>query len=907
MGDGKHPERMRVGFESLINKASPESYLDGLQEYGLLSTVPSGAPKEGRPTLNVWPAGRYLIAVARRAAQDEHLAQVVIARIRDVTAEADNPEVLNNYQIWRDCAEIAGLLPPSVIKPEDIALIGKWLESPFDTSLVAIELSKGLIPALLRSGNEPSRGLLVQVIELLTRVGVVSPEEKHRAIRSVVDDYWLGEILKRHATPLGELCGEPILNLLESRVVEVFAGSTPSWLLRPAIEDHPQNQRGERLLHVFVSALRDAAEGGARSPDAFRKTVSSFLSSKSEVVFRIGMHLARTQFWLSQDILEKTFNKDWFTGGAKHELFLLLKEKFASFKEPFRGMILGVVRELPVKEPARREQYWMKVLALSGDGNAKERLGELDDLLGPIPYDIREGLWSYTESSWGWGPSPYSPAALKSLADRDELVEVINGFEPDNSWNGPSVYSLVKALEEGIVESPPSFLHLHQRFLKAKPAFQYAFLSGFEHAWENGRGKGPPQLDTQAWTTILDFARSVIERTDVNKSDDASERLTPQASWLPGVIANLVEEGVKQDDYAFDVALLPKAKDLLSSLFAEVAVRERDDVDDDAVTTAINTPRGKIIEAMLSLALRAKRTAQPAELVDGILSNFDVALREKSDLETITLLVPALAQLNYLSADWWRAHGESLFKLGDKARLSWALSGLAHAPHGRWIDSFLKERGVYVAACRIRNELGNAWEALLSRITLAYLVGDGRLDDPHWAILLAERDYESLRRATWFLWTQRDQPLTEERLDHVVDFWAAMDQIADEASPEGRSLLGSVGAHLTWALRSDHPKAEQLLTRSAKYLKPTHHEFEFVDELKRIAGSNPDLATRALVALLSGDDIPVIDYEDRYLTLLQILLDADQIEGVVKATDRLRGIASIKNFYEQQIQGRTKG
>lgn len=905
MGDGRHPERMEFGFNVLLGKDEPERYLSSLRDAGLLSTVPPTASDGG---LSVWPAGSYLIAVARRAVGGEELARQVLDIVRDVTAEAAEVSVRDNYQIWRQCAEIVGHLPASVLDDADAPLIGVWLSSPFDTSLVAIELSKGLIPNLLSAGSQSSLALLRSVLEILTGFEVSDDGKGGRVVRSRVQPYWLGKVLEKHSKAFGEVGGLPIVQLLAMRVAELFEDrdSGPTWTRRPAIEENPQNLKRRELDDALVDALRDTASAlPTEGPEAVPRAVADLLASGSEMLFRVGLHVARVRFERAEDVVGRLIEPAWFTGGGRHELYLLLRDRFSEFKPDFKERILELIRNLPREDDdrdraaAREERYWLLAMSSSGDSAVAQRLAALNEELGPAQQDNREGLLSYFESFAGPGPSPYSPAALNALVEAGTLVETLNSFAPMDTWRGPSITGLVKALELAIVDSPDKYLRLRDDFLAAKPAYMVGFLNGFSNLWQKGRLQRQPTLDSAAWTSLLEYADKISE-ADLNAVDEAAEPLTPQLAWLPGLIAQWIEAGVKDDEYAFDVDLLPRAKNLLEKLIGRVDPVDDSGKESDAVFVAINSPRGKIIEALIALALRAKRTNQSEGMVEAVLTLLDKALRT-GDLEAVTLLAAAIGQANYLRPGWAEERFDLLFPVGDAQRLTWGLRGLAYVHPARWLHVMLKERGVYLAALGLRAKLGEAWDSLLDRVTVAYLWGDDNLDDPFWVALVAEHDYQSLRRIVWFLWTQRDQSLTADHQQRIVDLWARLRQQVDHRLPGGAQLKGDLG-QLTWALRAEDARAGELLPDVGSFVRQVYHDYDFAHELLRIAAVQPAVAMTALERMVA-DGPPVIDFEDAYLQLLRALFDAGLVDRVIGVTDTLRGIPAIRAFYEEIRNG----
>jgi len=912
MREGRHAGRMRLAFDVLTKKKNPEVYFERLHAEGLLTTVPSAQARGGGIVLHDWPSAKFLAAVAisARTANNVDLCRQILGVVRAVTAEATNEAVADNYQIWVDCAHIVGQMPVHLIEAHDIASIQTWLNSRYDSSLVALELSKGLIPALLASEQPEAKARLVELLGLLTLFDVAATAgDIDERVRPCVDAYWLNEILSKVAGALGASCGWPAVDVLLGRLTALLEHyrQSPSWLHRPAIEENDQNFQRYDVKDALIKASRDAAAGFVQVAGADAVgPITDLLRSQVPMLFRIGLHITRLHFDVCQEALRETIDATWFLGEGRHELYLLLKERFVTFDDNLRSQVLRLLAELykpeqDADDPAFRERYWLTVIKDSQDPRVLARLEALRVQLGPEHPDEHEGLMAYHESRWGDPPSPYSPSALRSLADQGTLVETLNAFEPGDRWDGPSVRSLVHALEKAVLSAPDVFLRHAKGFLAAKPAYQYGLLSGYAQLWSQGRDDAERRLPPASWEFVLTLTSDVLTANDVATSDETLPPLTPQATWLPGMVAPWIQSAVKEDDYAFNGALLLKARDILLSLLERLPA-EQDDLDvGDAMLHAINSPRGKVIEALLAYCLRARRTGEDADAVAGVLARMETALGNANDLEAITLLAGAVPQLEYLHKGWVEAHASQLFRTQESSQLRWALQGLVHSSASRWLHALLRKLGVYAAALARRTTLGKAWESLIDRVLVAYLHGDEELDNPFWNTLLEERDYESLRHAAWFLWTQRHQPLTDAHRQSVVAWWLYIDQRVDPANAADATLKGAL-VRLLWAVQADDKRAPALLMDAARYARTMHHEYEFAEELSRFVQTQTGAALAALNEMLR-QGVPVIDYQDTFYKLLVALHDAGAVEGAVIAANVMRDIPSIRQLF-QRFQGR---
>jgi len=160
---------------------------------------------------------------------------------------------------------MVGIFPLSAITIADVHLTSIWLKSKFDRGLVANALSKGLMARLLASDAADSAKKACALLEECMGFEWV-PESKRRSreLVTIVDDYWLKEMLSVHARSFGAKAGLQAVAIFEKGLRAIFSdkrrdyGST---LWRPAIEANAQNMDWRAAENRFVEGMRDALDG----------------------------------------------------------------------------------------------------------------------------------------------------------------------------------------------------------------------------------------------------------------------------------------------------------------------------------------------------------------------------------------------------------------------------------------------------------------------------------------------------------------------------------------------------------------------------------------------------------------------------------------------------------------------
>ncbi|MEO7862004.1 MAG: hypothetical protein ABIU05_16535 [Nitrospirales bacterium] len=204
----------------------------------------------------------------------------------------------------------------------------------------------------------------------------------------------------------------------------------------------------------------------------------------------------------------------------------------------------------------------------------------------------------YSEVRYG-NLAPRSKDQLLKLSI-DDIVAYLWEFEETGHWGDPTKEGLADVLMVSVKEDPKKFDVEVHRFLDSKLAYQYEILRGFEEAWKSGKS-----FD---WNAVLTFCEQLIDRKGFweikDKRLDAHLRAT--RSWITTGISSLISWGVSNDEWAFDETFLPLAERIIVKLIKNEPATAKGR-DDDALTEAMNTPKGRCIDSLMAYSLRNTR------------------------------------------------------------------------------------------------------------------------------------------------------------------------------------------------------------------------------------------------------------------------------------------------------------
>jgi hypothetical protein len=902
-------EFARHGFDLLAKRPDPEQYFDALKEVGFFDPTANSGPvpstEAGFVQIPYWSALGYLATLAKQAGErdDERLAEKLMEIIRNVTNFRDPiGESRDNYRTYYTFAEMVGMLPLRSITTSDIDLAHIWLSSKFDHGLVGHSLGKGLLKKLIAAGGSENLDKACRLMTQCIAYRWLPGEDKRgRELVTVIEDYWLKQIIDTYAKELGSKVGLTAVKIFENSLRAIFSderrgyGST---LWRPAIEANKQNMDFRAAENRFVEGTRDSIEGWIETdPSKAIQYLKNALKDEAEIIRRIAIHTTTEHFELLRGAFEAAIEPGLFSSGHRHELYRLLQERFAVLSDGGKTAVISSLRNLPKPitgdDAERRLKHTQRewLTAIKDQPEAAGWYSELssDPMLGSA--SDHPDFLSYHEMRFGPGPTPFGEDSLIAFAEDGSLVERLNKFKEKDSWRGPTLGGLLATLETAVANSPNTFLPLLSTFHSANIPFQHALLAGFKRIFD--RPKDPkPELDWGiAWPKLIAFFSECLDDpTFWNQTAEENENLIPTRRWITSLIAGFLEAGTKNDETAYAPELLPKGWKLITILLNRAA-DEKASLN-DPMTHALNTEKGRVIGAMYNHALRVCRLAKQedksiAEAWASVRAAFDaeIAKCRNANFEFSTLTASYIANLDYMCRDWLTANVKGIFPIDFPENFKVAIGGLAYATPTRPIYQLLASNGVFENALHSKVEDSHSQERVTEWIGLAYLWGDESLDSPLMMQIFAA-GAERLQTLADLFWRVHGEKLTEDQVERVFAFWARSLVWSKTQTVHPAQLLSRL-SRLAPYLHTLDARAKELLLAVVPYVHTDYSQQQMVEELSRLADSNPAAAAEILERMLDAN-APSYDIDDELKGLIEKLASAGLRAEAMRCIEKLR-------------------
>ena len=407
-------------------------------------------------------------------------------------------------------------------------------------------------------------------------------------------------------------------------------GRDPDWdnrsfMWRPAVEDHEQNQE-DGLWHLLVSATRDAAMRFARAGDSeLEKTINHLESRCSMLHHRIALHVIATASRGADLAGERIGDRTLFDNHRlRHEYAELVRKRFGDVSIDMQQAYIGWVKEGPDQQKHRHDRtelsgseptqeqkaaYVRKWQRNRLSFAAKHLEGDLAEDYQQLVADLGEAehpdFLSWSRSFMG----DTSPASEDEMAEWSPLktIEYLRSWSPDDhsGW-GPdhSMVGLGRAFKSMVEQRVSEFVPYSTGIGTLDPTYVRSFLEALRAA-----AKGN---EVFPWVEPLKLMASVVGYP-FDMSDEA-KNWDRDHDWRPSrqAVVWLLQMGFSNSDSRIPLDLRATAWKVLEPLTEDpepVAGREATDLGGtmDPHHWSINTVRGSALHAVVEYALWCRR------------------------------------------------------------------------------------------------------------------------------------------------------------------------------------------------------------------------------------------------------------------------------------------------------------
>jgi len=389
--------------------------------------------------------------------------------------------------------------------------------------------------------------------------------------------------------------------------------------------------------------------------------------------------------FLKQDDPHNLFNDYAY----QSDLFILLRNNQVNINKTEAKRLLKIINAGPsdkglmdAKEKLNWQFRWY--LALKQVPSIAERYKEISENLGLKDTDADPTQKMRFRS--GTVP-PMTAEQLCELHD-EAIINYLQTFNPKDRWEEPNISGLADILKAAAKSEPDRFVKLLPRCL----GLPYIYVYNLLYALSESAQKKPLNFD---WKILVVFCRDYISQKDFGESNRVLKNDSWEANsdWVLGVVANIVSETCKQDNYLRKFDLLSVCKELIRLMNLHFKVSEpKPPQHQDYLSHVVNADNGKFLRASMDYCLCDKRLNKGKEFkFDPFLKAiFDNAFANGA-MDAFILLGWYWRHFNYIDHKWFTSKIKDLTRVDElfwKAFMGGFLFAAA-PPNKRFLALFL--------------------------------------------------------------------------------------------------------------------------------------------------------------------------------------------------------------------------
>ena len=918
--------------DKFFEKISDLKWFDGIKNRNYFNPNPDTCPQEtkkGYFFIPQWNVLSYLEKVSKQVnipGNEKYIGELLTIITEVSNFKDSSGQHIDNYRTWFYFVKILCNIPNEKIPIDIIDLTTIWLDSKFDTMLQGAEIATKLLPKFLTDNPEDIKKA-EKVIESITAVKVFPLSEKKAKIlgekeeqRLVVDPYWLKEAFNKYSEIIGEKCSKRVIEDLANKIRDLLKreqdGTYESFYEE---SEYPTDDPLEVLTAILKRVLLAKAKTDVNTAKGILRDFlgDKYLFFPKMAIYVIGqtIHLYSRLFW---EIVESetgvvVMGNALYFGDELKYLLKNLKPVSDKQREILKTKIEQGAKCYHFKEDTERNLALSKqeiYEALSHDAYFKDLCDEMKKITS-IDTQLHAAIRK-TEIRSGPGPSPLTREEILRMTNK-ELAEFLSKFKTKDSWEGPTVGGLSGLLKEVVKTNPDKFADDLNPFKDGGFIYIYKILDGFKDAWKEKK--------TVNWDKVFDFVILYIKKEQFWKDELIVEKGEwlggADHEWVTGIIAELLQEGTRDDSWAFSEEYFEKARDVIFTLLKEPK-KGKEDIT-DYVTYTLNTPCGKLLTALIYLSLRIARVNDKKGIKKE--PKWEREYKDKYDemlgkevIEAYTNLGRFLPNLSYLDKHWAKYNVEEL--TSESGKRCWEAFMDGYLSIGTVYDDLyelMRAHYQYGLSYHFKDKRNR--EHFIQHICIGYLRDHEKLDDPDslFRKIIDAWKPDQVKEIIGFFWMQRELVVessveNEKMKKKIIEFWKLLyerykDKGDDSLGHEDKQILSEASKLALFLSQIDGESFEWLML-SAYYVHEDFNSSFFIkclDELKG-KGDSKEIAKYVGKIYLRMIVKSTPDYDQKHIrSIIEFLYNSGAQENADKICNIYgpRGHEFLRDIYEE--------
>jgi hypothetical protein len=877
-------------FEKLSVAPNPLEWLIPLKEAGYFN-----------PEKNMLPYWNVLGALENMSRKNEltpnNEVSKILKGIVDAIINKDGQRVVNcrtDLSILR----IVSYLPIEFISSDHIRFFKEILASNSRPALYDYEIGNSLLPKLIKENREDF------ILELLNVILHYEKSDNELACEfvSLIDSYYLKEILKKNGYGIEKTCGINAAKIGIRKISEILEKDNTQfniiWIR--TIENHEQTRFTDRYECILVHFVRDMLEKA--EPKQIRTQIKELLHNKHNILKRLAYHLINHHYDSLHDLFWGLTANPLNNIMVKHEIYKLFEMNCKIFDDKQIKKAIQWIEsedfsllEEKLDSPEKKEIY-----------RARDKKEWLQSLLNSEHREIHELYEKYSliyDSEiehpgfdvWSSGAhiveyvSPVDENELKRLNNK-EMASFINSYkEEEDTWqNDFKCVNFASSLTNLVFNNPEQYSVDLKPFLSIPQKYQYAILQGFKNAKRENKHFECDQL--------LQFIKDLITRDNFFSSEN------DYCDLIAGEVSLFIWEGTQNNRPSFSVDSLYKVEEIILIFLENVSPAQKL-MFGDFFMMVLNSPRGQVLMTAISysLYLASLRNENPEnKWVKSIKLKFtDLVKKENPELEFSIVIGWYFENLCFLDSEWVFDNFDKIFIIDNDKHWEAAFSGYMvwmRAVSEKTYKLF-RDKGHYQKSFSFHFSDNRVTGKVAQSVAVGYLAGWDDVSDDGGLLckMLKLENTKYMSELVWFIWSFRNQDnIEKEAREKIKILWGEIVKILerDLNNNEYRSIASGLGKWLVLFDVIDENIFDLLQRVTVKCLGEDTNAAYFIEYLLNHVEKTPDRVGDLYLDILNNGNYP--QYKD--LDIFAIVQGLYKCEEKEKA-DRICNLYNQKGIY----------
>jgi len=801
---------------------------------------------------------------------------------------------IDNYKTDWILIKILFNLPIDKIKIEYINYIKLAYISKWNTSLITGEIINNI---LLKIINNKSKQLLLGLLNILLDYKVITyGDSGYSDIVSIMDEYWFNDMISKYRKDFYEVCGYDILNLVENKILKLIEYKNTEFSIGQIITIYDSDQNLSESYEInIVRLLRDLIL--FFEIKQIKEDILKYLKSEHSIFRRIAIYIIDTKYSELNQIIWSFTQNPLNDVEIKHELWELFNNNAKKFDRNQIRMIINWIETcdyyIPddVKEDtnavneiiAYKKKEWYYAL-LSNQMYVIKKQYDYYNSINPIKLE-HPGYLIWSSGVMTIAPFKEVDSDIIQL-DNFKLVQYLNslqdskeaviGIEPEFS------------IRPSVQDNPSRFTKNMIPFSNLKPRYLYDLFIGLKSAWK--------QKKNFNWEELFPFIDNLIPIIEKWVFDNS--RYDYQ-NWTTQQIAELIEEGSKNDEHSFSNEFISISANILVKL--DNICKNKISFSKKLIDHVINSSKGAIYSAMIQVSLKNARYKGTKTWLQEIENHFSNIIRnpDAQSFEFFFVIGRYLPNLFYMNKEWVLENVDMIFSKSNEEIWAASFQGyLSGQPVNRDSYKLLKERGDYFRAINYDFEYDIMERSLMNTISNFYLLEcvppkDNDLID----YIIKKQDKSQISHISNFYWRSSEK-LTESQRDLVIDLWDTILESIDDKE-KNVEIYNSL-SYLVSVIYELNSKSIKVIFETIENMEIQASHFIFLDNLLRLLEQNPRFIGEAYLLIAEKDDYPFAR-EDSIKKLVEglYLLDEKEIANKICRVYTNKGFLFLKETFKK--------